>query len=81
MELSPDMLLGALLTPTVIVGIVGWLLKRAITATDTSITNLQGEMKALGVAMGARDVNAARSEARLEARIEALERELFHSKS
>lgn len=74
-------LLAALAAPTVIVGVVGWLLKRAISATDTSINNLQVELKGIAVAMGLRDVNAARSEARLEARIEAVERELFNRRT
>lgn len=78
---APDVSLIALLvTPSVVVGVVGWLLKRAINGTDSAVHALQGEVKSFGAAMQARDLLAARSEARLEARIEALERELFNPK-
>lgn len=71
-ELSGE-LLASLITPSVVVGIVGYLLKRSIHALDVSLVALQGEVKAVNAALGQRDVNIAR----LEAKVEALEREVF----
>lgn len=79
--MTPDVqLVAMLLTPSVVVGVVGYLLKRAINGTDAAVQGLQNEVKGFGAALHARDLDAARSEARLEARIEALERELFNPK-
>jgi hypothetical protein len=66
-------LLAALATPTVVVGFIGWLMRRSIGQLDTAILALQAEVKALSATIAHRDVEVAK----LEGRILALERELF----
>ena len=75
--MSPELVIAALATPTVIVGLIGWLMKRAISGLDLQIAGLQGEVKAMGVQVGKRDVDCAACKAGFEGRIHAIERELF----
>lgn len=82
MNVDPSVI-AMLVTPSVVVGVVGWLLKRAINGTDTAVNELRTEVKSLRSEMTLRELNAARAEvreARLEARIEAMERELYNPK-
>lgn len=75
--MNPEIIIAALATPTVIVGLIGWLLKRAINGLDVQIIALQGEVKTMGVQVGKRDVDCAACKAGFEGRIHAIERELF----
>lgn len=75
-DVSP-MLIAALLSPTVIVSVVGALLKRAITNMDAQIVALQAEVKAIGGSVAKRDVDCARCSSGFEQRIHALERDAF----
>lgn len=69
--MDPAVFFSAL--PTVVIAVVGFLLKRSIDNVDTKQKEMNSDLRALMVASGRAEIHSAQ----LEGRIVALERELF----